>query len=189
MLDSTTVLAEHRAVTALDTARIAELIRAIPDFPEPGIIFRDITPLLYDPSAMHEVHHAMADAVRAMDATLVAGVESRGFIFGVPVAERLRLPFVPVRKPGKLPAEFASISYELEYGSGTLELHRTPPVEGHRVAIVDDLLATGGTAAAAARLVEEVGGEVAGFAFLIELDDLGGRALLGDHGITTLLHF
>ncbi len=173
----------------LDTARIESLIRAVPDFPAPGVLFRDITPLLYDPDGLHEVIEALAETVREMDATVIAGVESRGFIFGVPVAERLRLPFVPVRKPGKLPAEFASVAYELEYGSGTLEMHRTPPVEGERVAVVDDLLATGGTAAAAASLVETCGGTMAGFAFLIELDDLNGRTLLAGHEITSLLHY
>jgi adenine phosphoribosyltransferase len=190
VLDSITALTQHRAVAhTLDTSRIESLIRAVPDFPAPGVLFRDITPLLYDPDALHEVMEALSDAVRDMGATLITGVESRGFIFGVPVAERLKLPFVPVRKPGKLPAEFASVAYELEYGSGTLEMHRTPPVEGHRVAIVDDLLATGGTAAAAASLVETVGGEVAGFAFVIELDDLRGRSLLAGHSITSLLHY
>jgi adenine phosphoribosyltransferase len=178
---------EHPPV--IDRDRLASLIRAVPDFPQPGVLFRDITPLLYDAAAMHEVLDDVAGAVRAMDATLVAAVESRGFIFGVPVADRLGLPFVPVRKPGRLPAEFASIAYELEYGSGSLELHRTPPVEGHRVAIVDDLLATGGTAAAAANLVEAVGGSVAGFAFLIELTDLGGRARLGERRVATIIAF
>lgn len=173
----------------VDKKRLASLIRAIPDFPQPGILFRDITPLLYEPDALLEVNDALAEAAREMGADLVAGVESRGFIFGVPVAERLGLPFVPVRKPGKLPAAFASISYELEYGMGSLELHRTPPVEGRRVAIVDDLLATGGTAAAAARLVEEVGGTVAGFCFVIELSDLGGRGRLGERPVVSLVRY
>lgn len=173
----------------IDTKRLASLVREVPDFPQPGTLFRDITPLLYDVAALRDVNDALAGAARTVGATLVAGVEARGFIFGVPVAERLGVPFVPVRKPGKLPAAFASISYELEYGRGSLELHRTPPVQGHRVIVVDDLLATGGTAAAAAQLIEAVGGTVAGFGFVIELGDLGGRARLGDRPVEALLRF
>lgn len=176
-------------MTTFDATRIAALVRTIPDFPEPGILFRDITPLLYDPAARGEVIEALADAAREMDATLIVGIESRGFIFGVPVAERLGLPFVPVRKPGKLPHEHASIAYDLEYGSGELQMHRTPPVAGHRAVVVDDLLATGGTAWATARLIEECGGEVGGFAFVIELAALDGRARLGDCAVRTLLQY
>lgn len=176
-------------MTTFDATRIAALVRTIPDFPEPGILFRDITPLLYDPDARREVIDALVDAACTMGATLIAGVESRGFIFGVPVAERLGIPFVPVRKPGKLPDAFASIAYDLEYGSGELQMHRTPPVAGHRVVVVDDLLATGGTAWATARLVEECGGEVSGFAFVIELAALDGRARLGGSPVTTLLTY
>jgi adenine phosphoribosyltransferase len=176
-------------VTAANLDRLASLIRAIPDFPVPGILFRDITPLLYDPEALRAANDALTEAARGMGTTVVAGVESRGFIFGVPVAERLGLPFVPVRKPGKLPAEYASAFYELEYGQGELQLHRTPPVEGHRVVVIDDLLATGGTAEATARLVEECGGTVAGFAFLIELVALDGRARLGGRPVEALLQF
>lgn len=176
-------------MTTFDAIRIAALVRTIPDFPQPGILFRDITPLLYDPDARREVIDALTEAARMMGATLIAGVESRGFIFGVPVAERLGIPFVPVRKPGKLPHEFASVAYDLEYGSSELQMHRTPPVAGHRVVIVDDLLATGGTAWATARLVEECGGEVGGFAFVIELAALDGRARLGGCPVTTLLTY
>lgn len=186
-LDAAAPSREHPGVT--DTARLAAFIRSIPDFPHPGVLFRDITPLLYDPAALREANDALAEATRPMSPTLVAGVEARGFIFGVPVAERLGLPFVPVRKPGKLPDAFASISYELEYGSAALELHRTPPVTGHRVLVIDDLLATGGTAAAAVRLVEEVGGTIAGFGFLIELTDLGGRERLRGHPIAAVLRY
>ncbi len=172
-----------------DLDRLPLLIREIPDFPQPGILFRDITPLLYDPPARRAVNDALADAAREMGATLICGVESRGFIFGVPVAERLDLPFVLVRKPGKLPHDVASVTYALEYGSGALEMHRHPTVEGYRVVIVDDLLATGGTAAAAARLIEECGGQVAGYAFVIELADLGGRTAIGDRPVTSLLTY
>ncbi len=173
----------------LDEARLRTLVRAIPDFPSPGILFRDITPLLHDPDALRATNDALADAGRALGATVVAGVEARGFIFGVPVAERLRVPFVPVRKPGKLPGLRASVFYELEYGQGSLELHRDPSVADQRVLVVDDLLATGGTAQAAARLVEELGGTVAGFAFVIELADLGGRVRLAPHPVTALLQY
>ena len=178
---------EHPAV--IDEARLRGLIRSIPDFPAPGVLFRDITPLLHDPTALRETNDALADAARDYGATVVAGIEARGFIFGVPVAERLGAPFVPVRKPGKLPGERASVFYELEYGRGSLELHRDPSVAGRRVVIVDDLLATGGTAAAAVRLIEELGGTVAGCAFVIELTALGGRARLGATPVRALLAY
>ncbi len=173
----------------LGGGRLRSLIRAIPDFPEPGILFRDITPLLHDPDGLRETNDALAEVVRGYGATLIAGIEARGFIFGVPVAERLGVPFVPMRKPGKLPADRASVAYELEYGSATLELHRDPSVDGYRVAIVDDLLATGGTAEAASRLVASLGGEVAGFAFVVELADLAGRDRLAPHAVTSLVTY
>jgi adenine phosphoribosyltransferase len=173
----------------LDEARLRSLVRSIPDFPSPGVLFRDITPLLHDPAALHATNDALADIARDLGAGVVAGVEARGFIFGVPVAERIGAPFVPVRKPGKLPGERASVFYELEYGRGSLELHRDPSVEGQRVLIVDDLLATGGTAAAAARLIEELGGTVAGCAFVIELTALGGRAQLARIPVHSLLSY
>ena len=170
----------------LDETRLRSLIRDIPDFPEPGILFRDITPLLHDAAAMREVNDQLATHARAFGATLIAGIEARGFLFGTPVAERLGVPFVPVRKPGKLPAEAASVSYALEYGEDALEMHRDPGVSGHRVAIIDDLLATGGTAAACAQLVESCGGIVAGAAFVLELGDLGGRGALEAYTIVAL---
>lgn len=172
-----------------DLDRVRALIRDIPDFPEPGILFRDITPLLHDPKARRLVNDALAEAARTMGATLVAGVESRGFIFGMPVAERLDLPFVLVRKPGKLPHDVVAVTYALEYGNGELQMHRTPSVAGHRVVVVDDLLATGGTSAATGRLIEECGGTVAGYAFVIELEALGGRAALGTHPVTSLVKY
>lgn len=170
-------------------ARWRELIRDVPDFPRPGILFRDITPLLHDAPALRSANDALAESARAMGATVIAGIEARGFIFGVPVAERLGLPFVPVRKPGKLPAAFATVAYQLEYGEARLELHRDPSLEGRRVVIVDDLLATGGTAEAAGRLVQALGGTAAGFAFLVELTALGGRARLPDVPVTALLQY
>lgn len=168
---------------------LGSFIRAVPDFPQPGILFRNVTPLLHDPAAFASANDRLAELARGWDATIVAGIEARGFLFGVPVAERLSLPFVPVRKPGKLPADRASVFYELEYGSDSLELHRDPSVADQRVVIIDDLLATGGTAAATIRLVEELGGTVAGLAFVIELDALEGRAALGQHPVEALLHY
>lgn len=172
-----------------DLDRLRALIRAIPDFPQPGILFRDITPLLFDSTARATAVEAMAEAARAIGAEVIAGIESRGFIFGLPVAERLALPFVPVRKAGKLPHAVARTDYALEYGTATLEMHREPSVAGRRVVVVDDLLATGGTASAAARLVEELGGTVAGFVFLIELEALAGRAALGGRPVSTVLAY
>lgn len=172
-----------------DETRLRALIRAVPDFPRPGVLFRDITPLLHDINAFRAANDAIAEGARPFDATVVAGIEARGFIFGVPVAERLGLPFVPVRRPGKLPADAASVNYELEYGRDALELHRQPSIYGERVLVVDDLLATGGTAAATAHLVTEVGGTVAGFAFLIELAGLGGRAQLDGGRVHAVLSF
>lgn len=165
------------------------LIRAIPDFPQPGILFRDITPLLFDPEARAAAIEAMFTAARPLAADVVAGIESRGFIFGVPIADRLGLPFVPVRKSGKLPHHVATTHYDLEYGTATLELHREPSVDGRRVLVVDDLLATGGTAAATARLVEACGGTVAGFVFLVELSALPGRAALGGRPVASVLTY
>jgi adenine phosphoribosyltransferase len=173
----------------LDLDVVRARIRAIPDFPSPGILFRDITPLLHDPAALRAANDALADAARGMDATVIAGVEARGFIFGVPVAERLALPFVPMRKPGKLPAAFASVAYELEYGTAELEVHRDPSLAGQRVVVIDDLLATGGTAAAAAQLVGELGGELAGYAFLIELTELHGREHLTEAPVFALVDY
>lgn len=170
-----------------DEAVWRSLIRDVPDVPQAGVLFRDITPLLHDASALRAVNDALAERARALQPTVVAGIEARGFIFGVPVAERLGLPFVPMRKPGKLPSDSASVTYALEYGEAALHLHRDPSVAGQRVLVVDDVLATGGTAEAAGRLVEALEGTVAGFAFCIELAALGGRARLGAHSIVALL--
>lgn len=175
--------------TRQDEAHWRSLIRDVPDFPEPGILFRDITPLLYDAEALRAVNDALAEQARALDTEVVAGIEARGFIFGVPLAERLRLPFVPLRKPGKLPGDAEAVSYDLEYGQATLEAHRDPSIAGRRVLVVDDVLATGGTAAAAAQLIEALGGTVAGFAFCIELTALGGRGRLGGRAVVALIAF
>lgn len=176
------------AATDLE-ARLRALIRDVPDFPTPGILFRDITPLLYDPAALRAANDALAEAARAHAVDVVAGIEARGFIFGIPVAERLGVPFVPVRKPGKLPAAYESVAYALEYGEGTLQVHRDPSIEGRRVLVVDDLLATGGTAEAAGRLVRALGGVVAAYAFCIELTELSGAARVADAPVIALVGF
>lgn len=165
-------------LTTLD-ARLRAAIRNVPDFPKPGIVFKDITPVLLDPALFRAVTDAMADAARGMDITHVVGIESRGFIFGAPVAQALGAGFVPMRKPGKLPSVTVSESYALEYGTDTLEVHADAFTGARGVLIVDDVLATGGTAAAAVRLVERAGGCVAACSFLMELEFLGGRARLG----------
>ncbi len=164
-------------------------IRDIPDFPEPGIIFRDITPLLKDHGAFRHVVEQMAEEARSSKTEAIVGIESRGFIFGCPVALELGVPFIPVRKPGKLPSERMSVEYSLEYGDSQLDIHQDALKPGQRAFIIDDLLATGGTALATAKLVELVGGKVAGFAFAIELSALEGRKTLESYDIATLLRY
>lgn len=165
------------------------LIRDIPDFPEKGIVFKDITPVLQDPGAFEEALLAMEAFAAHQNPTVIAGIESRGFIFGAPLAHRLKLPFVLIRKLGKLPADTVSEEYQLEYGTSTVEVHRDAAAEGDRVLIVDDLLATGGTALAAAKLIEKLGAHVVGFAFLVELDFLNGREKLADYELSTLIKY
>ncbi len=159
-------------------------VRDIPDFPEPGVLFKDLNPLFADASAFAEVLDDIAQRW-AGEVDLVAGVEARGFILGAPLAQRMGLGFLPVRKAGKLPGETVSVSYDLEYGSATIEVP-AGACAGHRVLVVDDVLATGGTAAAAVRLVEHAGGEVRGVEFLLEVGALEGRSLLGDHRVHVL---
>jgi adenine phosphoribosyltransferase len=158
--------------------RIKAAIRDVPDFPKPGILFKDITPILQDPGLFRDAVDLLADLCRKAGATRIAAIDARGFPFAGAVCERLGLGFVPVRKKGKLPYKTYEMSYELEYGSATLAVHQDAFVEGDRIMIVDDLLATGGTAAATAKLVEMAGGKVAGIAFLIELSFLNGRSKL-----------
>jgi adenine phosphoribosyltransferase len=166
----------------------AKLVREVPNFPKEGILFRDITPLLADADALRAVIDVMAAPWRGK-VDIVAGMESRGFIFGSLIAEKLHTGFAPIRKPGKLPYKTESISYGLEYGTDTLEVHVDAFEKYQRVLICDDLIATGGTAAATAQLVERVGGQVIGYSFAIELTDLGGRAKLTDHPIEVLWKF
>jgi adenine phosphoribosyltransferase len=165
------------------------LIRAIPDFPSPGILFRDITPLLSDPKGLHIVLDAITERFMGSHIDAVVGIESRGFIFGGALAARLNASFVPVRKPGKLPYRTDRVSYSLEYGESELEMHRDSLAEGASVLVVDDLLATGGTAAAAGELVHRQGAYVAAYAFVIELESLSGRERLLPTPVISIVRF
>ena len=155
-------------------------IASIPDFPQPGVLFRDITPLMSDGEAFHAATSEIQKFAEQVGAEVIAGPESRGFIFGCPVAANLHIGFVPVRKPGKLPRETISYRYDLEYGSNELHMHKDAITPGQKVLIVDDLLATGGTVQATIKMIEELGGVVVGCAFLIELEGLKGRDALAD---------
>jgi adenine phosphoribosyltransferase len=168
---------------------LRRLIREVPDFPKAGINFYDITTLLLDPTGLRNTIDALVSEVPPGRIDTVIGVESRGFIFATPIAYQLNAGFVPVRKPKKLPAEKVSISYDLEYGQDTLEMHKDAVGAGHRVLIVDDLLATGGTAKAVVDLVESVGGEVAGLLFVVELDFLNGRQKFDGYDIRSLIRY
>jgi adenine phosphoribosyltransferase len=165
------------------------LIRDIPDFPKAGILFKDITPVLESGEAFREVIEVLTADAKAQGADVIVGIESRGFIFGAPIAYALGLPFVVARKLGKLPSERISEEYALEYGTNTVEMHTDSVKPGQKAYIVDDLLATGGTAAAAARLVERLGGQVAGFGFLIELEFLNGQRVLPGYRIKSLIQY
>lgn len=168
---------------------LKKLVREVPDFPKPGINFYDITTLLKDPDGLKLTLDSLYERCRDEKVDTVIGIESRGFIFAAPLAYRLGAGFVPVRKPKKLPAEKVSISYDLEYGQDTLEIHKDAVGSGHRVLIVDDLLATGGTARAVVDLVEGLGGEVAGLLFVVELDFLGGRSRFNGQRIDSLIRY
>ena len=174
-------------VTSVDDLR--QLIREVPDFPKPGILFYDITTLLREPEAFRAVIDRMAEQVGDTKVDVVVGMESRGFIFSAPLAYQLRAGFVPVRKLGKLPAETIEVEYELEYGTATLEIHSDAITKGQRVLIVDDLLATGGTVMGTIELVRRLGGEVAGLSFMVELSALHGRDKLGEFEIHALLTY
>lgn len=173
-----------------DTGRdLRAFIRDVPDFPQPGILFRDITPLLQDAGAFRQVVDDFTAYLRPRRIEAVVGIESRGFLFGAPVAYNLGVPFVPVRKAGKLPAERMSIEYALEYGQGQLDIHADSLRPGQRAALIDDLLATGGTAEAAAHLIEKLGAVVVSILFLVVLDDLGGMARLAGHDVHVLIRY
>ena len=169
--------------------RLRAVITDVPDFPREGVLFRDLTTLFSDAGAFHDAIGALAEAHRDHGIDQVAGVESRGFVVGGVLAYALKTGFVAVRKKGKLPRETVAVSYQLEYGEGVLEIHADAFAPGQRVLVVDDLLATGGTAAATVSLVERLGGQVVGIAFLVELEALGGARLLGDRPYVSLIRF
>jgi len=168
---------------------LREYIRGVPDFPRPGILFRDITPLLSSPLALRYAIDKMSEECAALNPDAIVCVEARGFLFAAPMAYQLGIPLVPVRKMGKLPYETNSVTYDLEYGTDTVEIHVDAISKGHRVVIVDDLLATGGTMAASAKLVEQTGGVIAGLSVLIELCELKGRALLDGYDLISLIEY
>jgi adenine phosphoribosyltransferase len=169
--------------------RLRAAVRDVPDFPKPGIVFKDITPVLGEPALLREVIDAFAEATLPLGVSKVVGIESRGFIFGAPLAMTLGVGFVPVRKKGKLPWNCEAVSYALEYGEATVEIHKDAIRPGERVVLIDDLLATGGTAAAAVELVRRLGGEVAEAQFLIELAFLKGRQGLPGVAVRSLLTY
>lgn len=168
---------------------IRKHIRDIPDFPRPGILFKDITPLLAEPEAFSHTICTISELINRLNPDVIIGVESRGFIFGAPVAAATKLPFVPVRKPGKLPGEKLSVEYSLEYGSGKLDIHSDAFTSQKKVVVIDDLLATGGTAQASAKLVELLGSTVIGFIFVVELTLLDGRKALKDYRVESLVTY
>lgn len=168
---------------------IEEYVRSIVDFPEPGIIFRDVTSILEDADGLHLAVELLQEKVEDLDFDIVVGPESRGFIFGVPVAYNLHKAFVPVRKKGKLPCETVSMEYDLEYGSAVIEMHKDSIKPGQRVVIIDDLMATGGTMEAIIKLVESLGGVVAKIVFLMELEGLEGRKKLDGYDVETVIAY
>ena len=169
--------------------KIEEYVRSIPDFPEPGIIFRDITSVLQDADGLQLAIDSMIKLLDGVDFDVVAGTESRGFIFGVAIAYEMHKPFVPVRKKGKLPCETISQSYDLEYGQATIEMHKDSIKPGQKVVLVDDLIATGGTIEAAIKLVEQLGGEVVKVIFLMELAGLKGRERLKGYDVASVITY
>ena len=169
--------------------KIEDYVRSIPDFPEPGIIFRDVTSILQDADGLELAIDSMQECLKDTDVDVIVGTESRGFMFGVPIAYNLHKPFVPVRKKGKLPCETVSRSYDLEYGSATIEMHRDSIKPGQKVAVIDDLIATGGTVEAAVKLIEELGGEVVKIVFLMELAGLKGREKLAGYDVASVIRY
>lgn len=169
--------------------KVEEYVKSIPDFPEKGIIFRDVTSVLQDPEGLHLAIDEMQKLLDGVEFDLVAGTESRGFMFGMPIAYNLNKAFIPVRKKGKLPRETVSAEYELEYGKAAIEIHKDAIKPGEKVVLVDDLIATGGTIEAAVKLVEELGGEVVKIIFLMELEGLNGREKLKDYDVESVIHY
>ena len=169
--------------------KVEDYIRSIPDFPEKGIIFRDVTSVLQDADGLHLAIDEMVNRLKDVDCDVIAGTESRGFIFGMPIAYLLHKPFVLVRKAGKLPCETISKTYDLEYGSATIEMHKDSISKGQKVVLIDDLIATGGTIKAAAELVEELGGLVVKMLFLIELAGLEGRKVLDGYDVDAVVSY
>ena len=169
--------------------RLEVYVRSIPDFPEEGIIFRDITTILDDANGLHLAVDSMQECIGDIDFDVVVGAESRGFIFGVPIAYNMHKPFVPVRKQGKLPAETISQEYDLEYGSAVIEMHKDSIRPGQKVVLIDDLIATGGTIEATVKLIESLGGEVVKIVFLMELKGLKGRDLLKGYDVSAVLSY
>ena len=167
--------------------KLEEYVRSIPDFPEPGIIFRDVTSILQDADGLRLAIDSMHECLKGVDVDVIMGAESRGFIFGMPIAYNLHKPFVPIRKAGKLPCETISQSYELEYGEATIEIHKDSIRPGQKVVIIDDLIATGGTVQAATKLVEQLGGEVVKIVFLMELAGLNGREKLKGYDVASVI--
>jgi adenine phosphoribosyltransferase len=178
-----------QAKPVLNCDALKALIRGVPDFPKPGILFYDITTLLKDPLGFAKLIDALSEYYLNQDVDLVMGIEARGFIFGPALAYRLNAGFVPIRKPRKLPAPTLRWTYDLEYGSDTLEVHKDSVAPGQKVVIVDDLLATGGTAQASVNLAKSLGGEIVGLAFVIELDKLRGRDKLAGYDVLSLIHY
>ena len=169
--------------------KLEDYVISIPDFPEPGIVFRDVTSILDDADGLHLAIQSLEELVKGVDVDVIAGTEARGFIFGMPLAYNLHKPFVPVRKKGKLPRETVSRSYDLEYGEATIEIHKDAIKPGQKVVMVDDLIATGGTIEAAVKLVESLGGEVVKILFLMELEGLHGRDKLKGYDVASVIRY
>jgi len=172
-----------------DCASLKKLIREVPDFPKPGILFYDVTTLLKDKLGFAMLIDALTERFLNKDIDLILGIEARGFIFGPALAYRLNAGFIPVRKPKKLPSETVKVTYDLEYGQDTLEMHKHAIKPGQRIVIVDDLLATGGTAQATAKLAKSLGADICGLGFVVELDFLNGRGKLKEYDVVSLLHY
>lgn len=181
--------AAGRPETRIKMKKVEEYVRSIKDFPKEGIIFRDVTTVLQDADGLHLAIDEMQDKIKDLDFDVVLGPESRGFIFGVPIAYNLHKAFVPVRKKGKLPCETVSMEYELEYGTATIEIHKDAIKPGQKVVIIDDLIATGGTIEAIIKLVEGLGGEVVGICFLMELEGLNGRDKLEGYNVESVIKY